>query len=147
MEPLTRRVERAWAELKDSYAGLTEAQMIVSGVAGEWSVKDVLAHITTWDGEALKHLPTIAGGGRPPRYASTGGIDAFNARTFEAKRHKSLSEVLDELLNTHAQLLEYIAATPAHQLSPRFVSRLRLDTYGHYRLHAAAIREWRAHDL
>ena len=121
--------------------------MTISGLAGEWSVKDVLAHVTTWEDEALKHLPTVAGGGRPPRYASTGGIDAFNARTFEAKRRKSLSEVLDELDKTHSRLLGYIAAIPAHQLSPRFVSRLRLDTYGHYRLHAAAIREWRAHNL
>ena len=121
--------------------------MTLSGVAGEWSVKDVLGHITTWEDEALKHLPTVAGGGRPPPYASTGGIDAFNARRFEAKRRLSLSEVLDELHETHALLLEYIAATPAHQLSPRFVSRLRLDTYGHYRRHAAAIREWRAHNL
>ena len=147
MEPLTRRVERAWADLENSYAGLSEAEMTLSGVAGEWSVKDVLAHITTWEDEALKHLPTVAGGGRPPRYASTGGIDAFNARSFEAKRSQTLSEVLDELDKTHARLLEYIAATPEHQLSPRFVSRLRLDAYGHYRLHAAAIREWRAHNL
>ena len=147
MEPLTRRVEKAWAELQDSYAGLSEAQMTLSGVAGEWSVKDVLAHVTTWEHEALKHLPTVAAGGRPPRYASTGGIDAFNARSFEVKQRQSLSEVLDGLYKTHAQLLEYIAATPAHQQSPRFISRLRLDTYGHYRLHAVAIREWRAHNL
>jgi hypothetical protein len=35
---------------------------------GEWSVKDILAHVTTWEEEALKYLPLILTGGRPPRY-------------------------------------------------------------------------------
>ena len=40
-----------------------------SGVTGDWSVCDILAHVTTWEQEALKYLPTILEGSTPPRYS------------------------------------------------------------------------------
>ena len=36
--------------------------MMEPGVTGDWSVKDVLAHVTIWEAEALKYLPLIAEG-------------------------------------------------------------------------------------
>ena len=49
-------------------------------MAGGWSIKDIIAHVTTWEGEALTHLPRILAGEKSPRYSVTyGGIDAFNA--------------------------------------------------------------------
>ncbi len=92
-EQLLERLDTAWVALGESYAGLSEAQMTTPGVAGEWSVRDILAHVATWEEEALKYLPLIIEGGRPPRYASYGGLDAFNARMTEAKRGLSLDDV------------------------------------------------------
>src|SRR5256885_7218978 len=83
---LLRRLDKAWAALKESYAGLSDPRLTEPGVTGDWSVKDILAHVTTWEREALKHLPLIIAGGRPPRYVSYGGIDAFNAKMTEEKR-------------------------------------------------------------
>ena len=76
---LLRRVHTAWEALEQSFAALSEARLTEPGVSGEWSVKDILAHVTTWEAEALKYLPLIVEGGTPPRYASEGGIDVFNA--------------------------------------------------------------------
>src|SRR5260370_20474087 len=70
---LLGRLDKAWAALKESYAGLSEARLTEPGVPGDWSVKDVLAHVTTWEAEALRHLPLILAGGRPPRYVRYGG--------------------------------------------------------------------------
>jgi hypothetical protein len=73
-----------------------------------------------------------------------GGIDAFNARMTEQKRGLSLSEVHAQLVTTHGRLIEFIQSVPDHLVGhSRFRRRLRLDTYGHYPLHAAAIRQWR----
>lgn len=82
-QQLLKRLEKAWTEIKESYAGLSDSQMMESGVMDEWSVKDTLAHVTTWEEEALSYLPLIITGGRPPRYIQTGGIDAFNLRMTE----------------------------------------------------------------
>ena len=145
-QQLLNKLEQAWARFKESYADLTDQQLLESGVTGDWSVKDILAHVSWWEEEALKHLPHILQGGRPPRYSVLyGGIDAFNAKMAEQKRDLSLSEVLTQLEETHLRLVEYVQSAPEEQLSSetRFRRRLRLDTYGHYPIHTRAIREWR----
>ena len=145
-QQLLKRLEKAWAAIKESYAGLSDAQMVETGVTGNWSVKDILAHVTTWEEEALKHLPVIIKGGRPPRYSVMyGGINAFNAQMTEEKRKLPLSEVLKQLDETHRHLIDYIDRTPKDQFTreTRFRRRLRLDTYSHYPKHARAIQQWR----
>ena len=146
-EQLLNKLERAWTELNESYAGLPDSQLTKSGAVDNWSVKDILAHVTTWEEEALKYLPLIIESGRPPRYsAQYGGIDAFNALRTEQKRSLSLPEVLRQLEETHRQLVEYVRSVPEEQFTREtpFRHRLRLDTYSHYPQHAEAIREWRA---
>ena len=82
---------------------------------GEWSVKDILAHVTTWEEEALKYLPLI------------------------------LTEILRQLDETHRRLIDYLQSVPEEHFTreTRFRHRLRLDTYSHYPMHARAIQEWR----
>lgn len=149
-EQLLRRLDARWLELEQSWAGLTESQMTQPGVAGDWSVRDVLAHVSWWEEEALEHLPTILEGRRPPRYADAwGGIDAFNAAMSERWRALTLDEVLERRQATHARLVAYLTSVPEEQIATetRFRRRLRLDTWGHYPLHARAIRDWRGNVL
>jgi DinB superfamily len=143
---LRERVTAAWAGLEASYAGLSDAALLEPGASGTWSVRDVLAHVTTWEEEALRHLPVILVGGRPPRYSVTyGGIDAFNARATAAKRGLSLARVREQAARTHRRLMDYLERVPEAALrrESRFRRRLRLDTYGHYAIHAEGIRHWR----
>ncbi|HSP06455.1 MAG TPA: DinB family protein [Acidobacteriota bacterium] len=145
-QQLLKQLEKAWAALRESHAGLSESQMTEAGVIGAWSVKDILAHVTTWEQEALKHLPLIIKGGTPPRYSvKYGGIDAFNAQMTEHKRSLSLSAVKKEMEETHGRLIDYVLSAPEEQLKreTRFRRRLRLDTYSHYPKHARGIGEWR----
>ena len=129
-----------------SYAGLSDSQLTEPGVAGEWSVKDIIAHVSWWEEEALRHLPSIIAGERPPRYSTIyGGIDAFNAMMAEQKRDLSLSDVLSQQDDTHRRLVEFILSVSEDQFTreTRLRRRLRLDTYGHYPIHTTSIREWR----
>jgi hypothetical protein len=149
-ERLLKRLDTAWVSFNASYADLSDAQLTTPGVTGGWSVRDIVAHVTTWDEEALTHLPLILTGGTPPRYSVVyGGIDAFNARMTEQKRHLSLHEVRSQAAATHARLVELLQTVPEAHLAgdARFRRRLRLDTYGHYPLHADAIRRWRQRSL
>jgi hypothetical protein len=142
---LLKRLDKAWVAFKESYAGLTEAQLLEPGVTGRWSIRDIIAHVTTWEEEALEHLPAILAGRRPPRYSiKYGGIDSFNALMTKRKEGLSLAEVLRQLDNTHQRLIDLIEHVPEDQLirETRFRRRLRLDTYGHYPKHGEAIRWW-----
>ena len=144
---MLNRVERAWASFQESYAGLAEPELLRAGITGHWSVRDIIAHVTWWEEEALTHLPLVLAGGRPPRYSVTyGGIDAFNALMTERKKSHSLADVLGEQDQTHRRLIELIQRVPEDEIrsETRWRHRLWLDTYGHYPKHAAAIRRWRA---
>ena len=143
---LQQRIDRAWKAFKGSYRGLGEPQLLEPGVTGDWSVRDVISHVTTWEEEALTHLPLIINGGRPPRYSVRyGGIDAFNAKMTGERRGLSLAEVLEQQDEIHRRLIDFIDGVPEDQFvrETRFRRRLRLDTYGHYPKHAHAIRKWR----
>jgi methylphosphotriester-DNA--protein-cysteine methyltransferase len=143
---LIDRLNKARNEFVASYEGLTESQMLEPGVTGEWSVRDVIAHVTWWDEESIKHLPDVLEGRRIPKYSDLyGGIDAFNAKSTEARRELSLADVLRQFDERHKLLVDYVRSVPAEELSSesRFRRRLRLDTYGHYPEHTAQIRSWR----
>jgi hypothetical protein len=145
-EQLLQQLGKAWTAFKEAYTGLSDSQLTETGVTGDWSVKDIIAHVTWWEEEALKHLPLILTGARPPSYSRRyGGIDAFNAQMTEQKRDLSLSAVLRQQEETHRQLIAYVQSVPEEQLrrESRFRRRLRLDTYSHYPQHAKAIRAWR----
>lgn len=146
-ERVLERLDSAWRALLESYAGLSDAELLQPGVTGAWSVRDIIAHVTWWEEEALTHLPLILSGGRPPRYSVTyGGIDAFNAKRTEERKDVPLAEVLRRRDDVHGRLLAYLESVPEDQVDgeTRFRRRLRLDTYGHYPKHARAIRAWRS---
>ena len=143
---LLARLDKAWVAFQTSYTGLSEAELLEPGVTVRWSVRDIIAHVTCWEQEALEHLPLVLAGGKPPRYSvKYGGIDAFNALMTEQRRGLPLAEVLRQQADTHGRLVDYVKGVPEDRLSSdtRFRRRLRLDTYGHYPVHAEAIRRWR----
>lgn len=140
------KLEQAWAAFNESFAGLSDEQLVEAGVSGDWSVKDILAHVNWWEEESIKHLPLILQGERPPRYSVLyGGIDAFNALMTEQWRGRSLAEVRKRVDATHRKLMAYLQSVAEEQFSTetRFRRRLGWDSYKHYPLHTQAIREWR----
>jgi hypothetical protein len=140
------KLEAAFQSFTEAYAGLSDAQMLEPGVTEGWSVKDILAHVSWWEEEALKHLPHILQGVRPPRYSVTyGGINAFNAQMTELKRGLSLADVRRQHAETHHRLMDYLQSVPEEQFDTetRFRRRLKLDTYSHYPIHTLAIQTWR----
>jgi hypothetical protein len=79
---------------------------------GEWSAKDVLGHLTTWEEAALQALGEWREGRRPTieteAFASDEGVDRFNAATVEAKAKLSLAEVRSEAERVLAALTHEI---------------------------------------
>jgi hypothetical protein len=144
-DQVIRKIEQAWQDFTGSYAGLPAESLLAVGAMGEWSVKDIIAHVSAWEGEALKYLPLILEGRRTPRYSVLyGGIDAFNALATEKARQLSLDEVIRKAGETHARLIAYLENAPEDQFTSetRFRRRILLDTYSHYPHHTQAIREW-----
>jgi hypothetical protein len=46
-EQLLQRIDTAWTAFNESFAGLSAERLTEPGVVDNWSVKDILAHVTT----------------------------------------------------------------------------------------------------
>jgi hypothetical protein len=83
---------------------------------GEWSAKDLIGHVATWEELALRSLREFQGGTmpwveRPDGVFSapaTGKVDALNAHTVAEKRGMSLGEVRDQADSIHRDLIKAI---------------------------------------
>jgi len=140
-------LNQRWQEFLSSIEGLSPEQMMLPGVSGTWSVKDIIGHVTSWEQETLSTLPDILAGQPAPVYSQLyGSIHALNAYIVRVKTRQSLPELLDNLHKVHAKLLNFLEEADPAQFtyeSP-FLIRLSMDTSEHYPEHTLAICAWRA---
>jgi len=57
--------------IQGAYAGLSDSQMTQPRVTGNWSVKDIIAHVDMGGRRKREASAAIIMGGRPPRYSVT----------------------------------------------------------------------------
>jgi hypothetical protein len=140
-----QRLDKEWQSFLKSIDGMPDQILFEPDVVGVWSIRDVMAHVTTWEEESLKFIPVILEGKTPPRYITLGGIHVFNARETERKRDLSPEQVKNQLQNTHQKLITYLKSIPEDEYisGSRFLRRLSQDTYRHYHEHAVQINDWR----
>jgi hypothetical protein len=91
------------------------ARMDQPGVAGHWSIKDVVAHLTGWQRSLVARLQAAQRSEPeppPPWPAHLQTDDEINAWIYESNRGRSVREVLAETHHVHQQLLAVIAGLP-----------------------------------
>jgi hypothetical protein len=85
------------------------------GVAGAWSIKDVVAHLTAWRRRTVGRLAAVANGQPEPAHewpADLAEDDEINAWFHARDRGKSVREVLDESRRVFQQLVSAIEKLP-----------------------------------
>jgi hypothetical protein len=93
--------------LLDAIAGLDETALDRKGAVGEWSIKNVLAHITAWEAWVVQALPARLAIGKTPEdfLARAQDEDRFNAEEVAEREELTPSEQLTELERTREALL------------------------------------------
>ncbi len=140
-------------------AQVGEERMTQPGVEGEWSVKDIIAHVTWGEREMVSVLRKRALEGADERSDELWRMsnDERNAVVFEQNRHRPLNDVLDEARRTYQELLDALETLsdedlnharhfrdmPADWLPWRIIAG---NTYIHYPDHARSIRAWLPQD-
>lgn len=136
-------VHESWDQLIQILESYRAEELEQPNVIGDWSLKDLISHVSTWDRitiEKIKHAET----GEKVSWRVVGGesyrnLHQFNEATADANRHRTIEDLWSEMIATHQELLERIAETPV-------LSRdlIRVDSYGHYRAHVRDIRKWQS---
>jgi hypothetical protein len=146
------------AESRERFLGvisnLSEEEMTRPGVVGEWSVKDILVHLTRWEAELVKLLWQAAQGVRPTTaHFSNIEVDETNQRWFEESRSRSLALALQDFHGVRKQTIRRVKDLPEKSLSdPGFFPWLNGhplwewiagDSFEHESEHAEDVLRWR----
>ena len=85
---------------------LSDEQMLEPGVVGEWTLKDLIAHLTRWEAELIKLLWQIRQGGTPSSMlVEEMDFDAINARWNQEDQSRSLGRILEDFYAVREQTL------------------------------------------
>jgi hypothetical protein len=106
----------AWRTL---LAEIGEDRMEEPGVAGAWSIKDVVAHLTAWRRRTVGRLEAVARGQPEPKPEWPADLtedDAINAWFHERDRNKSVSQTLADSRRVFEHLVLAIEKMPEDTL-------------------------------
>jgi hypothetical protein len=101
----------ARAALLAAIDGLGEAEMTALPVAGDWTIKDILAHVSGWAAWDLAGVRGVLAG-EPPDFSAIEDVDAFNARLVAERCKWTLGRILAEMADAHAALEGLLASAP-----------------------------------
>src|SRR5262245_44531861 len=151
---LLAELRAARAEWDALMAEVGEERMTEPGAAGDWSVKDVIAHLTSFDRWFVHASEAHFRGELPPPDGGEGmSFEERNQFFYRQAQHRPLAEVLTESREMSRRLLEMMEAHSEEFLTqpqqfegapgPVLVWKLlEGDVYGHYRDHMRSIRAW-----
>ena len=137
-------IYKSWSEFQELLAQVPRERMEEGLSVGDWSVKDLLGHIATWEMVTINSVREFLDGPDQAMHMYTDAeVDDFNKETVEAKRETRLADILSDLEETHAKLISYLVGLPRAAFQDAAVEwRIRLDTYGHYSEHGIDLRRW-----
>ena len=96
------RLEAVLAQIKPE-------DMTTSGVAGEWSVKDVLAHLAVWASRTVTALFQAERGQKPTLGVPNDHPNDWanvNKKDYDEQKDRPLDRILADFHGSHAQLIK-----------------------------------------
>jgi heme-degrading monooxygenase HmoA len=142
---------RAWrAALEALWSGVSEAHLAARpSFSADWSVKDLIAHITYWEQDLLRQAALVKQGGAPV----SEDTDTVNARVFAANAERPLTDVLADFYRSGETVFAFIATLSEAELTAPAPfpggadlpvwQYIAYETVEHYDEHLDALRAWR----
>ncbi len=136
--------DQAFTELRGAIEGLSDDEMRRVWL-GSWGVREILIHISGWHDEMIPALGRIEQGQAGYPAGTYDDFDAWNARFVDRKAGVKSADVVTELEASHRAFIAAAAQVPEALFAPGGAARDPFDGAGagHYREHAAQIRQWR----
>ena len=135
--------------------GFPETAWETPGACGVWSVKDIIAHLASYEEVLVDVLSGFVGRHPTPsldKFTELGG--QFNDTEVERRKRRTMREVLDEFNDAHAQVMSLAERIRPEEFRhtgtlPWYGMEYALDDvlvymyYGHKREHSAQIAAFR----
>jgi hypothetical protein len=112
-DQLLQAINECHEEIEACVKRATQEQLVCCpGPQDDWSVKDLIAHLTHWEQDMLMRLGNNALGILPDEH-----VDAVNAQVYEANKDRSLEEVRADFRRSLEQISEKVGALSDDDLS------------------------------
>jgi hypothetical protein len=148
-------LEASRAALLDALDGLTPEHLLQPRAVGEWSVRDVLQHLSLWEAELVRLLLHVEQGRQAVggSFVPNPDFDAINALWHAETKDRPLERVLEDFHGVRRQTLRWLG-----DFSDEDLTRIRREawlhnqslarwiaeySYEHEQEHTLAIRAWR----
>lgn len=152
---LLAAIREEYARLEGLVKDMGEDELAAPGVVGQWSVKDILAHLTAWN-RLLPGWLEAARIGATPIMPSEGytwrDMDRLNAAIYHANKDSAWDKVINEFREAHQRVLHEVEALSEDELTnPQrynwmggkpLTNLIASDTHEHYKEFADHLQEW-----
>lgn len=152
---LRERVAGSYAEFTGAVDALSAAQIERPGAQDEWSVKDILAHVSFWHNRMAALLEAVLSGSAPTPLSEPGEdiaatVDRVNAAHYAATRDLPANTIRADLEHSYARAVATLArlrdadlgdtGALSTLLGGSVLELIAGDTYEHYAEHLPAIQ-------
>lgn len=150
---IIQKVQQGAESFQALFEGLGPEAMLEPGVVENWSLKDLIAHVSFWKADLITVLFNAQVGTTPPGLGRPRDIDAMNAKFYQESQGRTTDQVLADYLGVTRQLVRRITELPEdllHQPGKFSWDRkmaledwIASNSYEHEEEHAAEITAWR----
>ena len=150
---LSGQMADARERLLASLEGLSEEDMLVPGVCGDWSIRDIAAHVAAWDREVTATFAAMLEGERLPFLdLDEDGLEEFNQNRHAAALEVPLPDALTELAASRQALVDLLrgidnaqlfAPAPGDVHADMSIAACLSTQISHDEEHAEMIENWR----
>ena len=154
-EKLIEEIQIEHLHLESTLDKISRQQMVTPGVMDDWTVKDLLAHITVWELRMIRWLEQTVRDEVPemlPPGMTWDDLDRWNEQTYQKHRHRDLDEVLADFELSYPQALSAAQDISEEDLidPDRYAWRdgrplwvmVAANTSWHYKEHEETITTW-----
>ncbi|NLI14654.1 MAG: ClbS/DfsB family four-helix bundle protein [candidate division Zixibacteria bacterium] len=128
---IIEKANQSLAKLLAAIESLPAETHSIPKAIGEWSIKDILAHLIAWEEEASKALD-IWKIGVDPDWNHIKDIDEFNAQAVKERRKVAFPKIIEQLRLVHGGIIDKLKSISDSEFSkrggvPRWLANLIID--------------------
>ncbi len=113
---LLRRLEKERGPLLQVLKSLSDDQLCLPNAVGDWSIKDLLCHVSDWERHFMEEIIQIRDE-RPVASWPESDFDPWNAELAAKKKALPLEQVKEAFPRVHEELVSTIESLPEEALS------------------------------
>lgn len=148
-DKLISTLEKSRTEFLERIQILSNDEMRKPGVIGNWSVKDILVHLTRWEAEIIKLIWQLRKGIQPTTtHFDQSSVDEINDRWYQESCSRSLEVVMNDFLGVRRQTIRRVKDLSQEELADLLLNEKPLwdwiadDSFEHETEHMTQIISW-----